>query len=413
MFPLWNSLLFMETNICQNIMLGWHLKFPISLAIMTSHPFSLWRRTDEPLRRCLLDAGLFSCHQVVNTLNWFRISYHWAVTMLRQPGGHAERSEKAQLLFSGQIKSLDERQNVLLPLIKSARSLIYGCTNMFIRRTGCMEWLSVRALALASAIRYLSHILLARKHKRNTESTFWGWSLCPWTASALHMPWHRGEGRWDQCPEAGSCHLIPLPAHLAPPPTQLLPPFFTQMLLRGAEMIGQWMPKDSQPRPAQFSTTPVPRGSLNCCLVIPRPPWRWTEEASTQLEPKCDKNLSGLKAWWVVGVSRHLASATVIEFLVFLDLLSLLPTHTLLNPPLHQPKPYLHCWTPNHFQENGMASFLSQLLLWKQLWMWFDQSILRLSRKFTVKLFSFLLINTFQLKTTISDLRWDKPSSWT
>lgn len=165
------------------------------------------------------------------------------------------------------------------------------------------------------------------------------------------MPWHRSEGRWHQCPEAGSCHLIPLPAHLAPPPTQLLPPFLTQMLLllRGAEMIGQWMPKDSQPS--------VLLGSLQ--HLSPEGALHEDERKKPQLNwsPNVIKNLSGLKAWWVVGVSRHLASATMIEFLVFLDLPSLLPAHTLLNPPLHQPKPYLHCWTQNHFQENGSGFF--------------------------------------------------------
>lgn len=96
--------------------------------------------------------GLFPCHQVVNTPNWCRTPYRWALTNVRRPGGHVGKSEQSQLLFSGQMKSFDERQNVLLPLIKSARSLIYGCTNMFIRKTGCIEWLTLRAQAFASAI---------------------------------------------------------------------------------------------------------------------------------------------------------------------------------------------------------------------------------------------------------------------
>lgn len=39
--------------------------------------------------------GLFSCHQVVNTPNWFSTPYRWALTMLRHPGGHAEKSEQS------------------------------------------------------------------------------------------------------------------------------------------------------------------------------------------------------------------------------------------------------------------------------------------------------------------------------
>lgn len=181
---------------------------------------------------------------------------------------------------------------------------------------------------------------------------------------------------------ATSFLFLPTLLHLPPP----LPPFLPSTLPAVEQKLKESRCEKIHSQPFYWIPfmTPVPRGSLDCGMLMSRHSWRWVE-----------------------ALALHLLSATMTEFCTLHTLPSLLPAHTPLSP-----------LCPNHSMGPKSLSRKRQwLVFWASCsyksWTWLNQLILQLSHIFTVKLFSILLINTLQLKKTISDSRWGKPSSWT
>lgn len=284
--------------------------------------------------------------------------------------GRAEKSEQARLLFSGQIKSLDERQNVLLPLIKSARSLIYGCTNVCIRRTGSADWPRRRARRLL-----LPAGMCLTFYQPESTNTIEGVRF----EDGLSVPELRllypRLGTRREAGAMGSGRPAPVTSFLfllspppSPAPASLSPPLLARRLPAWSRKIRQWMPKDSRPR--------VLRGSLqhlvqrrSRVVVGKIQPFMKMNGTSTQLAPECDQTpLPGSKHG---GCWRFQTPS--------LCCIDPVPPRPAFSPPHSYPVESTESTprtSPAHTagpqiasKKMAVARFLNQLLLWKQLWM--------------------------------------------
>lgn len=131
-------------------------------------------------------------------------------------GAGAEEPAQARMHFSGQIKSSDERQNIVLPLVKSARSLIYGSTNMFIREPAetesvgfcCCSWI------------FVSYFISRKVWKRPRSEQF-GDEPPNWFGSTPALAREEAGGSGSS---PSFCHCLLLPAPTPPPCPPPAPP---------------------------------------------------------------------------------------------------------------------------------------------------------------------------------------------
>lgn len=144
--------------------------------------------------------------------------------------------------FSGQINSPRERPNAILPLIKSARPLIEGCTGMSSR--GLVETESV---AFPAAVWCLSQVFISQRARRKYRSAGNLETLFPplnWLCST-HAPVADGYRAVRSWGPASSFLLFLLPSvlHLHPSPPTLSSPSAPC----GAAGVGERCPQDRQP----------------------------------------------------------------------------------------------------------------------------------------------------------------------